>query len=47
MIIIAQLYKEITSYKTANNIQAIIIQMERNNIQIKASKESINELEIR
>ena len=34
------------SMKTANNIPTTIIQMKRNNEHIKASKESINELDI-
>jgi len=48
----SQSYKEITSCQTAINIPeadgaATIIQMKRNNTQIKASKESNNELDIR
>ena len=44
IIIISESYKVITSCKTANNIHSTIIQITRNKIQIKASKESINEL---
>ena len=36
-----------TSCKTATNVPATIIKMKRNNMQISASKESINELDIR
>ena len=46
IITISQPYKVITSCKTAINIPPTIIQMKRNNIQIQASKESTNELDI-
>ena len=47
MIIISQSHKVITPHKTANNIQATVIQIKRNNIQIKANKQPKNVLDIR
>ena len=46
IIIMSQSYKVITPCKAANTILATIIEMKRNNIQIKVSNESINELDI-
>ena len=50
IIIISKLYRQpykvINSCQTANSMQAIMIQMERKGIHIKASKESINEFDI-
>jgi len=44
-----QSYKVIAPFQTITNIPAVatIIQMKRNNIQISASEESINELDMR